>query len=249
MKQSSKALGLVNKILSAKAGIFQLKKFWSFQKLDKLPKYATFLDLAAITWYRGSQKEAEMINTSSMIDNILSIHNTDNDGYVSEAYLVSEYQNTVYRYCLSLTYRREDADDLFQDTYLRAFSVIDKIAAFENPQSFLLSIATSIWKSNKRKFARRRRIAPEADYNESCISEKASPEDDVIAGEEIIIVRDLVNDLPDKLKIPIVMYYTVEMSISNISDTLGLPLGTVKSRLSRGREIIRKGLVNKYGNE
>jgi len=216
---------------------------------DNFKKSATFSDLATNTKYRGSQKEATMVKTSRMIDNILSIQDTDNISYITEAQLVSKYQNTVYRYCLSLTFRKEDADDLFQDTYLRAFSVIDKISAFKNPQSFLLSIATSLWKSQKRKFARRRRIAPETDYDESYSGEAASLEDDVIANEEILMVRDLVNDLPDKLKIPIVMYYTIEMSISDISETLGLPLGTVKSHLSRGRGIIRKGLVNEYGNE
>jgi len=155
----------------------------------------------------------------------------------------------VYRYCLNLTFCKEDADDLFQDTYVRAFSVIDKITAFENPQSFLLSIATSLWKSRKRKFARRRRIAPEVDFDEAYIGEAASLEDDVIANEEKLIVRELVSELPDKLKVTIVMYYTIEMSISDISETLGLPIGTVKSQLSRGRDIIRKGLIKKYGND
>ena len=74
-------------------------------------------------------------------------------------------------------------------------------------------------------------------------------EDEVIANEEVLMVRELVNGLPDRLKIPIIMYYTIEMSVSDISDSLGLPIGTVKSHLSRGRNIIRKGLVNEYGNE
>ena len=190
-----------------------------------------------------------MVKTSRMKDNILSSLAAENVSYISEAQLVSEYRNVVYRFCLNLTYQKEDADDLFQDTYLRAFSVIDKITAFDNPQSFLLSIAASLWKSQKRKFARRRRLAPEVDFDESYISETANLDDDLITDEEMLIVRELVNDLPDKLKVPIVMYYTIEMSISDISDTLGLPIGTVKSHLSRGREIIRKGLVNEYGNE
>lgn len=190
-----------------------------------------------------------MSGTSKMLDNILPLQNADNINYISEAQLVSEYQKTVYRFCLNLTYSREDADDLFQDTYLRAFSVIDKITAFENPQCFLLSIAASLWKSQKRKFARRRRLAPEVEHDDSCFIETASLEDDVIASEEVLVVRELVNDLPDKLKIPIVMFYTIEMSISDISKTLGLPIGTVKSRLSRGRGIIKRGLVEQYGNK
>ena len=213
------------------------------KKKNSSQKNATISDLATITKYRGSQKEAKMI------DNILSIQDAEKLSYISETQLINEYQNTVYRFCLNLTYRKEDADDLFQDTYLRAFSLIDKITAFENPQSFLLSIAASLWKSQKRKFARRRRLAPEVDFEDSYFRETASMEDEVIANEEVLMVRELVNGLPDKLKIPIIMFYTVEMSVSDISDSLGLPIGTVKSYLSRGRNIIRKGLVNEYGNE
>jgi RNA polymerase sigma-70 factor (ECF subfamily) len=190
-----------------------------------------------------------MVKTSRLIGGILSNPETDEMSFISESKLVSEYQTVVYRYCLNLTYQRADADDLFQDTYLRAFSMIDKITVFENPQSFLLSIATSLWKSQKRKFARRKRLAPEVDFDESYFDNTAKPEDEIIADEETLLVRKLVNNLPDKLKIPIVMYYTIEMKISEISETLGLPIGTVKTHLSRGREIIRKGLVNEYGYE
>ncbi|MDR2570480.1 MAG: RNA polymerase sigma factor [Oscillospiraceae bacterium] len=188
-----------------------------------------------------------MVKTSRLIDGILSNQDCDEGSYISESELVSKYQNVVYRYCLNLTYQKADADDLFQDTFLRAFSLFDKITAFENPQSFLLSIATSLWKSQKRKFARRKRLAPEVDFDEAYFDQAVKPEDEIIADEETLIVRALVNNLPDKLKIPIVMYYTIEMKISEISETLGLPIGTVKTHLSRGREIIKKGLVNEYG--
>jgi len=216
---------------------------------NKSYKIATFLGLATNTKYRGSQKEANMVETSRMIDNILSIQDTDNVSDISEAQLVSDYKNTVYRFCLSLVYRREDADDLFQDTYLRAFSEIEKIKVSENPQSFLLSIATSLWKSQKRKYARRNRIAPTVEFDEAYLGETVGVEDGVIANDEILVVRELVNSLPDKLKVPVVMYYTIDMSVSEIANTLRLPAGTVKSHLSRARTIIRKGLEKEYGND
>jgi RNA polymerase sigma-70 factor (ECF subfamily) len=194
-----------------------------------------------------------MIETSRITDIILPFkgagENADNVSSISEAQLVREYGDSVYRFCLSLVYRREDADDLFQDTYLRAFSEIEKIKVSETPQGFLLSIAASLWKSRKRKYARRNRLAPEVEFDEAYFSETASPEDCVIADEEVLMVRALVNDLPEKLKLPVVMYYTVEMSVSDIAKTLKLPVGTVKSHLSRARGIIQKGLVKEYGNE
>ncbi len=68
-------------------------------------------------------------------------------------------------------------------------------------------------------------------------------EDIVIAQEEIHSIRKAVEDLPDKFKIPIILYYTIEMSVSDIASTLKLPAGTVKSRLFKARKLIEKGLV------
>ena len=212
-------------------------------------KGATFLGLAANTKYKGSQKEKNMVETSRMVNNILSIQDTEDISYISESQLVNEYSGIVYRFCLSLSFRKEDADDLFQDTYLRAFSEIEKIRISNNPQSFLLSIATSLWKSHKRKYARRNRLAPIVELDDAYFGTMTDMEDDVISGEEVIMVRHLVNNLPDKLKIPVVMYYTIEMNISEIAETLKLPTGTIKSQLSRARGIIKKGLENEYGNQ
>jgi len=144
---------------------------------------------------------------------------------------------------------KQDADDLFQDTYLSALGKTDKINASENPLGFLLSIATSIWKSRKRKYARRNKIAPETELDETCYAAETGPEDEAISNEEILKVRQMVDDLPDKFKAAIVMYYTIDMDIREIAAVLGLPTGTVKSRLSRARGIIRKGLVEEYGND
>jgi RNA polymerase sigma-70 factor (ECF subfamily) len=182
----------------------------------------------------------------SVINNIISIQDVEDVSYITEEQLYREYCSTVYKFCMRLVFQKEDADDLFQDTYVRAFSEIEKIRVSENPQSFLLSIAISLWKSQKRKFARRNRIAPMVSFDEAYVGKTASLEDDVIENEESIIVREMVNDLPDKLKIPIVMYYTVGMSISDIAGTLKLPKGTVTSHLTRAREVIRKGMVQKY---
>jgi len=177
------------------------------------------------------------------------VNDAEGAARVSETQLVSKYSDSVYRFCLSLVFRREDADDLFQDTYLKAFTKIDKIAESGNPQGFLMSIAASLWKSQKRKYARRNRIAPEVVLDDVQDVGEDGMEDRFLANEERLAVRKLVDALPDKLKIPVVMYYTAEMSVSDIAKALKLPLGTVKSHLHRAREIIRKGLISEYGYE
>ena len=157
--------------------------------------------------------------------------------------LVDEYGESLYRFCRRLAYSKEDAEDLLQETFLTALEQLPK--ALENPRGFLFSTALYLWKSMKRKFARRRRIAPVAPLDDN-IADDASVEDGVIAQEESRLIRRLVSALPDRYKIPLVLYYSVEMGQADIADMLGIPVGTVKSRLHKGRRLVEKGLV-KYG--
>jgi len=156
--------------------------------------------------------------------------------------LINEYGNSLYRFCRRLTYSKEDADDLFQETFLKVLAQPHKINASDNPQSFLFSTALYIWKSWKRKFARRNRIVPICEFDEN-IPMVGDVEDQLIKQEENQRVRDLVNALPDKFKIPIFLYYMSEFTVSDIAKTMNLPIGTVKSRLFKARKLIEKGLV------
>ena len=159
---------------------------------------------------------------------------------------MDEYGGSIYRFCRSLTYSKEDAEDLFQETFLRALEQPEKLNASDNPQSFLFSTAFFLWKSWKRKYARRRRLAPLEpldDFVESGID----LENSYLIQEENEMVRKLVEALPDKFRIPTLLYYTVEMKVSDIAKVLNLPAGTVKSRLSKARRLIGEGLeANDY---
>ena len=190
-----------------------------------------------------------MIDKIQPFNGVLLDKNSENQVYVTKAQLVSMYGDSVYKFCLSLVYQRQDADDLFQETYLRAFSKIDRINASGNPQNSLLSITASLWKSQKRKFARRNRIAPQAEWDDTCYSELAGMEEQILAKEEVFMVRRLVSTLSDKMRIPVIMYYSAEMTVADIADALKMPVGTVKSLLSRARGMIKKGLLDEYGNE
>jgi len=169
---------------------------------------------------------------------------TEPESQIQETQLVDNYSRAVYKFCRSLTYTIEDADDLFQDTFLKVFTQMDKIKKKENKLGFLFSTAAFLWKSRRRKYARRKVIAPEVEINEtqSIDTLANSLEDNYIAQDELRFVRGLVETLPVKYKIPIILYYTNELSIKEISAILNLAEGTVKSRLHKARKIIEKGL-------
>jgi RNA polymerase sigma-70 factor (ECF subfamily) len=154
--------------------------------------------------------------------------------------LVEIYGTAVYRFCLSLTFCKEDAEDLFQDTFVQAFSNAQKMG--ENPQSFLFSTAVYLWKSRKRKFARRSKIAPPAALDDFAKSD-FDTEADFLTREEARLVRQFVAELPNKLRLPVIMFYSAQLNISEIAAALKIPEGTVKSRLHKARKLIEKGLT------
>ena len=157
------------------------------------------------------------------------------------AQLVDCYSNAVYLFCCRLTYSREDAEDLFQDTFIKVFEQPSKVNRAHSPKSFIFSTALYLWKSRKRKYARRNRLAAIQPLDDKLVSD-TNVEDSIIAQEEIRLVRGLVNNLPEKYKIPTMLHYTAQMSLTEIAETLSIPVGTVKSRLHTARKIIEKGL-------
>ena len=160
---------------------------------------------------------------------------------------IHEYGKAVYSFCRQLAGSRQEADDLYQDTFLKAMELSGKIECDRNPKSYLLSIALRIWRNKKRKFAWRKRIADvqltaaEQDA-QMCKSTAQSPEESITGKEKAESVRMAVNNLPEKLKITVLLFYMEDLSAAQIADALKIPVGTVLGRLHRARKILKKEL-------
>lgn len=169
---------------------------------------------------------------------------------------VWEYGKEIYSFCRSLTFNVQEADDLYQDTFLKALELICEIDCKKNPKSYLLSVALKLWKNKKRKHAWRNRIAnmlslmDELDLD-SIEDPAFSPEQELLKKEETDFVRDAVQRLPEKLKIPILLFYMEDLPLAQIAFVLKIPVGTVKSRLHQAKKILQKELEavlnEKYG--
>lgn len=164
--------------------------------------------------------------------------------------VINEYGRDIYSFCVYLTGSRHEADDLYQQVFLIAIEKND-LDAGKNPKSYLLAIAANVWNNKKRKFLWRRNKAEIVHYEkenlEQMAGENNSPEDEFIKREELIRVRKLVDELPDKMKIVILLYYMEEMSIEEISKTLNIPIGTVKSRLHQSKKKLKERLSANEG--
>lgn len=159
--------------------------------------------------------------------------------------LIDIHGKVIYSFCMKLAVNKEDAEDLYQQTFLKALELKDNLDKNNNPKSFLITIAINLWKNSKRKYARHNRIAPLTyiDNPDSVeISDSTNLEDTAINN---ILEAELmlsINNLNDKFRIPILMFYTGNLSIEEIANSLKLPKGTIKSRLHKGRLIIKKEL-------
>lgn len=162
---------------------------------------------------------------------------------------INEYGKDIYSFCKQLACNRQEADDLYQDTFLKAVELGEKIDCENNPKSYLLSIALRIWKNRKRKFAWRKRIADmrsmveERDW-EMGESAEMSPEEQMICKEKADVVRMAVHKLPERLKVVVLLFYMEEMSTAQIAGIMKIPTGTVLSRLYQARKLLKKELEN-----
>lgn len=162
---------------------------------------------------------------------------------------IQEYGRDIYSFCKYLTCNVQDADELYQDTFLKAVELHWKIDGQDNPKSYLLSIAVNLWKNRRRKEAWRNRIASVVSLTEEQEENltggvEISPEETYLVNEEMQIVRSAVDKLPEKLKVCVLLFYMEDLSVAQVAKTLKLPEGTVKSRLYQARKLLEKELEN-----
>lgn len=156
------------------------------------------------------------------------------------------YGKDIYAFCRQLTYSQQEAEELYQDTFLKAMELLQKINAAENPKSYLLSIALRLWKNHKKKYACRKRIADmeslSGEKQEIEESSSYSLEEEVFAREQAAEVRRAVRQLDDKYRLPVYLHYMEGLPLQEIARVLKIPKGTVKSRLYQARESLRNML-------
>lgn len=71
---------------------------------------------------------------------------------------IREYGRDLYSFCRSVTWNLEEAQDLYQDTFLKLYEIGDRLVTLNNPKSYLMGIAVNLYRNEKRKLSARRRI-------------------------------------------------------------------------------------------
>jgi RNA polymerase sigma-70 factor, ECF subfamily len=153
-----------------------------------------------------------------------------------------EHIDGLYGYALVLTQNRTDAEDLVQETYVRAIRAMGRLRDDSNVKGWLFTILRNIWLNELRQ----RRKAPESvdvesDEIISSLSDDSArnPHDVYVQKLERRHVRRAIQQLPDEAREVIVLREWEQLSYKEMATVLDCPVGTVMSRLARARSKLR----------
>ncbi len=160
------------------------------------------------------------------------------------AAIVGEHSARVYRLAYRLTGNRQDAEDLTQDVFVRVFRSLD---SFEpgNFAGWLHRITTNLFLDRARRAARIRMDGFAEGAEQQLLGSHVLPEDAVHdAGFDPDIEAALAS-LPEKFRVAVVLCDVEGLSYDEIADVLGVKVGTVRSRIHRGRTQLRDALAHR----
>lgn len=167
--------------------------------------------------------------------------------------IVNRYKNKVYNFVYRMISNPEDAEDITQEVFLRVYTRIHRFRGDSSFQTWLFRIATNLCVDRGRKLKRQVQQAtslnqPLADHGEEGsgagrdIPDLLSDPYRAVARDELQqVVQDGLGRMSEKLRAVVVLYDIQGLSYEEISQTLGVPMGTVKSRLFNARaELARR---------
>ncbi len=153
-----------------------------------------------------------------------------------------EYLDGLYSYAMVLTRNHAEAEDLVQETYVRAMPAMNRLRSESNVKGWLFKILRNAWLNHLRK----RRSGPEvawSDMEDNSVKEIAEPSKDsyhtLVSKMEGEQVRTAIQALPPKFREIILLREFEELSYDQIASLLDCPVGTVMSRLARARSKLR----------
>jgi RNA polymerase sigma-70 factor (ECF subfamily) len=174
--------------------------------------------------------------------------NTTREGDVRFEAEALPYIDDVYRFALSLTRDAADADDVVQETFLRAYRSWHTFQPGSDARRWLFTITRNVFLRTRE---RERKHVDVEDADLEALSTFQSQTDSVREGSDQILSRiDLqpalqraIDELDEPFKSAVVLVDLEDQSYEAASQILGVPIGTVRSRLFRGRRVLQDKLI------
>lgn len=155
--------------------------------------------------------------------------------------LLERYEGELFNFLYHATGDRQTAEDIFQETFLQVFTNLDRFRPDGRFRPWVYTIAANLARDEMRRRKRRKSMSldeevkagEEATLMDFVDSHAAEPSAAVDGRESTTMAAELLQELPETLREVVVLYFYNDMKYAEISESLGVPMGTVKSRLFR----------------
>ena len=159
----------------------------------------------------------------------------------------------LYRVAFHLAKDPTDAEDLVQETFVRALAAHDQFDPGTNMKAWLTKILHNFffdhYRQRKRWISAEEVSEPESDYWERLPAENPGPESHVLLKELNDQITMVLRRIPEEFRAPIVLVDMGDFSYDEAAAILSCPIGTIRSRLSRGRKLLQQYLRAYVGSE
>lgn len=170
--------------------------------------------------------------------------------------IVERYQHKIYRYVKRLVNNETDAEDITQEVFLKVLNSLHGFREESSLQTWLFRIATNLCRDTLRRRQRERGWLPlwrNADEDETEIEvdlpdTREDPERLLLQQELSKVLHSAIERLPVAMRQVVILHDIESLSYEEIAQSLGVPVGTVKSRLFHARTRLRNALAS-YMNE
>ncbi|MBI2842259.1 MAG: sigma-70 family RNA polymerase sigma factor [Armatimonadetes bacterium] len=162
--------------------------------------------------------------------------------------LFNRYHKRVYNIVYRLIPDETDAADLTQDVFVKVFNSIGKLRAEEAFFTWVRMVAVNICRDFiRRKPPRTDSLDAAVQFEEGEVRRElpdtsGGPEEALLDGDRKDVVRRAVKSLSDEHRVVVVLHHLEGLEVAEIAKMLGCPVGTVKSRLARARDDLRRKL-------
>ncbi len=162
--------------------------------------------------------------------------------------LIAEYQAKVFTFAFAFTGDREQAKDLAQEALVKVYRSLGSFRFQSAFSTWLYSIVknTSLAAVKSRAGREQSLEQPLDDRDVERLEEAASAEDRLLEKESRRLILRALRDVPETFRVVVTMSDVQGLGYDQIADALGVPLGTVKSRLKRGRDALRLALFRRH---
>jgi RNA polymerase sigma-70 factor (ECF subfamily) len=189
------------------------------------------------------RRDWPLTRSESTDEELLALARQGEEGAFDD--FVRRHTATVHRW-MARSVGEDDADDMTQEVFVNAYRGLSRFRGEAPPRAWLAAIANNAVKNRYRSRSRFRRVfagSTDADPEREPREPGAGPEEKARTGESRRAVAEALKLLPPDFRMPVVLRDIEEWSYEEIAASLALPIGTVKSRIARGRGQLKEILA------